>query len=92
FLDMDPAEIAKGIKPGGTLTAELGGHPYMAPLPALAPVILRLCDGRSLAEMLAAIRAESRPDLSEDDFRTQFAQFFTAFQGVNRMVLRSPEE
>lgn len=92
FLDLDPAEIAKGIKPGGTLTAELGGHPYKAPLPALAPVILRLCDGRNLAEILAAIRAESRPDLSEDDFRTQFAQFFAAFQGVNRMVLRSPEE
>ena len=86
---LDPAATARGLKPGGTLQAEIAGAGYRAPLPALAPAIVARIDGR---RTVAAIRA----DLAAADgglpdptgFAGQVRAVFAAFHGINRMLVR----
>ncbi len=91
FRNLAPETVAAGIKPSGTLTAESGGLDLRFPLPALAPAIARRIDGRrSLSAIHADLVREVAKGLDEAAFERQFRQFYTAFNGLNRLLLRRP--
>ncbi|MBI1776575.1 MAG: class I SAM-dependent methyltransferase [Proteobacteria bacterium] len=89
FRNLDPATVAAGIKPSGTLTAEVDGVILRSPLPPLAPAIAKRIDGRSsLGEIRQALTGEVAKDLDEAAFDRQFRLFYAAFNGLNRLLLR----
>ena len=90
FRDLDPAVVARGIRGGGELKADLApGQPFSAPLPALAPAIAALVDGRrTLGGICEALRADADAGLDHDIFFRQFEVFYQAFSGINRLLLR----
>ena len=76
-------DVAKDVKPGGVLVADMYGLPFKLAMPRLAPAILSRIDGQtSLAEIRDDLEAEP------DGFARQFTQLYDAFNGVNRMLLR----
>jgi SAM-dependent methyltransferase len=86
--DSRGADLAEGLKPGGTLTARADGLEVRLPLPRLAPPILAAIDGRrSIDQTFAQIGPELR--LSRQDFDDDFAALFRAFNSVNKMFLQS---
>lgn len=81
--DLDPQAVAKGLS-GGALKADLGGAPWQAPLPAIAPAIIARLDGRRTV-------ADIRDDLKPADphrFAGQVRATFAAFHAINRMLVR----
>jgi SAM-dependent methyltransferase len=93
FRDMDPEATARGLRPSGTLTADISGAAYSAPLPALAPRLAALIDGhRSIAEIRETLRETGAPMPSEANFRDQVRKLFAAFNGINRMLVRSTSD
>ncbi|MCR9070617.1 MAG: class I SAM-dependent methyltransferase [Alphaproteobacteria bacterium] len=80
--DLDPQAVAKGL--GGVLKADLGGAPWQAPLPAIAPAIIARLDGR---RTVADIRADLKP-ADPDRFAGQVRATFAAFHAINRMLVR----
>jgi len=84
--NLDPAAVSKGLS-GGVLKAELGGAPWQAPLPAIAPAIVARLDGvRTVADI--------RNDLKPGDparFADQVRATFNAFHAINRMLVRQAE-
>jgi SAM-dependent methyltransferase len=90
FRDLDPAVVARGIRSGGELKADLApGQPYRAPLPTLAPAIAALVDGRrTLGGICETLRADVDTGLGDDIFFQQFEVFYHAFSGINRLLLR----
>ncbi len=76
-------DVAKDVKPGGVLVADMYGLPFKLAMPRLAPAILSRIDGH---KDLAAIRQDL--DVEAGSFARQFAQLYDAFNGVNRMLLR----
>ena len=90
--DLDPIAVAKGLRGGGTLKADIDGTPYRAPLPGLAPKILAAIDGeRTVADIYAIIAEQSydRPDPVM--FADQVRALFRAFSGINRILVRRTE-
>jgi len=85
--DSSGPELAKGLKPGGSLTARADGIEVRLPLPRLAPPILAAIDGqRSIHGIFARIATEL--GLSRDAFDREFAVLFRAFNSVNKMFLQ----
>ncbi|MDA1309062.1 MAG: class I SAM-dependent methyltransferase [Proteobacteria bacterium] len=90
FRDLDPAVVARGIRGGGELKADLApGQPYRAPLPTLAPAIAALVDGRrTLGGICEALRVGDDAGPDDDMVFRQFEVFYQAFSGINRLLLR----
>ncbi|TWA68897.1 methyltransferase family protein [Azospirillum brasilense] len=86
--DLDGAAVARGLPPGGVLEAELMGAVVPLPLPRLAGPILARVDGRTSLGAIHQAVAEKAGPLAWDAFLAQFAQLFTALNGVGKMYLR----
>jgi hypothetical protein len=85
--DLDGARLARGLRPGDPLAAELGGLKLRFPLPKLAPAILERIDGRmSLGEIRRSLPGP--PD--EAAFMAQFGELYAVLNGLNRLLLRFP--
>ncbi|MBS0520372.1 MAG: methyltransferase [Proteobacteria bacterium] len=86
--EMDPHKLAAGLQPGQPLIANLDGFPWRAQLPALAPRIVSMVDGRrSVAEIYTALGAQGGLPQWED-FYAQFEDLYVKLNGVNHMLLR----
>lgn len=84
----DAAALAKGLKPGGVLTATVDGLPFRLPLPRLGPAILAEIDGRrSLAEIHRRLAARD-PKLDEARFMAEFGALFDSLHALGKLMLR----
>lgn len=84
---LDPVAVAKGLKVGGALKANIDGAAYHVPLPPLTVAIVSRIDGRrSVGEIRASI--ESTGTEVPASFTEQVRQVFGAFHGINRMLVR----
>lgn len=82
--NFDGPTVAKQLRPGGTLEAELMGMAIPLPLPRLAGPILARCDGRTtLGEIHAAVGG-----VEWEAFMGQFRQLFDQLGSVGMMHLR----
>jgi hypothetical protein len=86
--DLDGAAIARGLKPGAGLRADLGGMPVNLALPRLAGPILARIDGRTSIGQLFESLAATDHGLSLQAFQTQFQDLYAALNGVNKLLLR----
>lgn len=85
--DASGPELARGLKPGGAMTARADGIEARLPLPRLAPPILSAIDGRrSIDEIFGRLAAEL--GLTRDVFDREFAALFRVFNSVNKMFLQ----
>jgi SAM-dependent methyltransferase len=88
--EMPGEELAKHIRPDGTLTFLFDGLSAPVPLPPLAAAILRLVDGkRSVAEIGAALAERGT---GAEAFGRAWAATFSALERVNRLLLAPPEQ
>ena len=89
FRDLDPAAVARGIRSGGVLKAELApGQPYRASLPVLAPAIAALIDGRrTLGTIAETVRTTHDGDFDDAIAHAAFEAIFQAFGAINRLLL-----
>ena len=78
-------EIARHIRPDGTLAFLFDGLRVPFALPALAPAILRLIDGRRSVAEIGAILAERGTDPAL--FRRAWAELWPKLNGLNRLLL-----
>jgi len=86
---LDPAAVAKGLKPGGKLRSDIGGASYQAPLPSLTTAIVLRLDGvRTVAEIRESIAAAGIKVPDPAGFADQMRQLFTALNGINRILVR----
>jgi hypothetical protein len=82
--------IAGSIQPDGTITLACDGLRLPIALPALAPAILRLVDGRRAVGAIAASLATR--GTGPDAFARAWRAAFTALERVNRLLLAAPRE
>ena len=81
-------EIAGGIQPDGTITLLLDGLRLPLALPALAPAILRLVDGRrTVGEIAATLAARGT---GAETFARAWRATFATLERVNRLLLAAP--
>ena len=80
-------DLAKGLKPGGSLTARAEGLEVRMALPRTAAPLLAAVDGRTSID---GIFARLTPDLHlpREDFDREFAALFKVFNAVNKMFLQ----
>ncbi|MFM9841678.1 MAG: class I SAM-dependent methyltransferase [Dongiaceae bacterium] len=85
--DSPGPELAKGLKPGGSLTARAEGLEVRMALPRTAAPLLAAIDGQTSID---GIFARVTPDLHlpRQDFNREFAALFRVFNGVNKMFLQ----
>ncbi len=82
------AELARHIRPDGTLPFLFDGLRALVPLPPLASAILRLVDGqRSVGEIEARLAGHGTDSAS---FARNWRATFTALERVNRLLLSAP--
>jgi SAM-dependent methyltransferase len=89
--DRDGPALAKGLKPGTPLAADIDGLTLRLPLPPLAGPMLAEIDGsRSLGAIMASV-AESRGRPADwPAFAAQFGGLFETLGGLGRLFLRRP--
>ena len=86
--EMSGEEIASRIRPDGTIVFLFDGLPATIPLPALAPAILKLIDGRrSVGEIRVAMSERGAQPVA---FEPAWASTWTALNRVNRLLLAPP--
>ncbi len=86
--ELPAAELARNIRPDGTLPFLFDGLRVPVPLPPLAGAILGLVDGtRTVGGIAAALRARGTEDAA---FARAWRQTFDALSGVNRLLLSPP--
>jgi len=86
---LDPAATARGLKPGGTLKADIAGAGYQAALPTLASAIVSRIDGtRTVGGIRDAVAAAGIAIPDAATFADQVRMVFAAFSGINRMLVR----
>jgi hypothetical protein len=89
-FNADFAALAKQLRPGVALAGTVDGLQMSFPLPARAPAIAALIDGkRSLGQIRESL-AQRQAGLVWDSFRDEFAAFFAAFNGLGKLFLRRP--
>jgi SAM-dependent methyltransferase len=87
--EMPCEELARHIRPDGTLPFLFDGLRALVPLPPLARAILGLIDGeRTVAEIEATLAARGT---SADAFARAWRATFAALERVNRLLLRAPD-
>jgi SAM-dependent methyltransferase len=81
-------QLAGFVQPDGAIVMGFDGLRAPIPLPAMAPAILRLIDGRrAVGEIAATLAARgSNPEAFARAWRTTF----TALEQVNRLLLAAP--
>jgi hypothetical protein len=81
-------QLAGYIQPDGAITMGFDGLRAPIPLPAMAPAILRLVDGRRTVGEIAATLASrgSKPEAFARAWRATFG----ALEQVNRLLLAAP--
>jgi SAM-dependent methyltransferase len=83
------AEVARGLKPGGALTARADGLEAQFALPRRAGPILSRIDGhRSMRAVYAELAEAERGRLDWSSFREDFGRLYAVFNGVSKMFLR----
>jgi SAM-dependent methyltransferase len=83
------AEMARGLKPGGALTARADGLEAQFALPRRAGPILSRIDGhRSVRAIHADLAAAEGGRLDWPSFQEEFGRLYAVFNGVNKMFLR----
>ncbi len=88
--ELPAAELARNIRPDGTLPFLFDGLRVPVPLPPLAVAILGLVDGaRTVGGIAAALRARGTDAAI---FAQAWRQTFGALSGVNRLLLSPPPE
>ncbi len=86
--EMPTEELARAIRPDGTLVTVFDGIRVPVPLPPQAAAILRLVDGeRSVGEIEAAMAARGTPP---DAFASAWRTTYDALVGINRVLLAAP--
>ena len=86
--ELPAAELARNIRPDGTLPFLFDGLRVPVPLPPLAGAILGLVDGaRTVGGIAAALRARGTDAAT---FARAWRQTFDALSGVNRILLSPP--
>lgn len=87
--EMPAEELARNIRPDGTLPFLFDGVRVPVALPALAPAILRLANGRrSVGGIGAALAARGGTDAAT--FRRAWRATYDALVRVNRLLLAPP--
>lgn len=82
--EMPAPELARNIRPDGTLPMVMDGLRIPVPLPPLATAILRLIDGtRTVADLGQALAGRG-------DFARAWLATFAALASVNRILLAPP--
>jgi hypothetical protein len=90
LCEFDGTAIARGIGPGGILTADADGIKLRFPLPPLAAAMTGLIDGRrTLGDIHAALAVKS-PTLDPAGFMAQFARLFAALNGLGKLFIAYP--
>ncbi len=86
--EMPATELAKGIRPDGSLIFNIDGLRVPVPMPKLAAPILNLIDGR---RDVAAIHATLRErGFSEADIARNWQETWLKFSALNRVLLAPP--
>ncbi|MGQ9364740.1 methyltransferase [Azospirillum sp. ST 5-10] len=86
--DLDGPALARDLRPGATLKADLPGGGLSLALPRLAGPMLARIDGRTpLGALHAAVEAAAGA-VPWDTFKAQFDQLFAALNGIGKMHLR----
>lgn len=86
--DLDPAQLARALKPGVPLTVRFDGVPLSLPMPALAgPIVARIDGRRSVGGIRDDLRATVDRRLSDEAFDAAFGPIYAALNGVNRLLL-----
>ncbi len=86
--EMPAPELARGIRPDGTLPMVLDGLRVPVPLPPLAAAILALVDGeRSVAGIAATLAARGTPAAT---FAAAWRDTYAKLNALNRVLLGPP--
>lgn len=86
--ELPAAELARNIRPDGTLPFLFDGLRVPVPLPPLAAAILGLVDGvRTVGSIAAALRARGTDAAA---FARAWRQTYDALSSVNRLLLSPP--
>ena len=86
--ELPAAELARNIRPDGTLPFLFDGLRVPVPLPPLAAAILGLVDGaRTVGGIAAALRARGTDAAA---FARAWRQTYDALSGMNRLLLSPP--
>jgi SAM-dependent methyltransferase len=87
--DGSGAEMARGLKPGGVLTARADGLEAHFALPRRAgPILSRVDDCRNLRMIHADLSEAEGGKLDWPSFLEEFGRLYAVFNGVNKMFLR----
>lgn len=88
--DLDGVAVARALKPGAGLKADMGGVAVTLPLPRLAGPMLARIDGRTDLAGLHRGLLEIDRGLTFETFASQFGQLYRMLNGVNKLLLRRP--
>ena len=80
--------LANSIQPDGTIAVLFDGIRLPLALPALAPAILRLVDGRRTVGEIASVLAER--GTSAEAFARAWRATFEVLERINRLLLAAP--
>ena len=86
--EMPGDELAKHIRPDGTLPFLFDGLRVPIPLPPLAAAILRLVDGQ---RSVGAIAAELTGRVPPEAFARAWRDTYTPLCALNRLLLAAPD-
>lgn len=90
LLNQSAEEAGQQMPAGGTITVSIDGMKVNMMVPALARIIIGLCDGnRTLAEIHKAVQ-EKRSEIDYDTFKGQFDALYRVMNGINKLMLRLP--
>jgi SAM-dependent methyltransferase len=86
--ELSGEELARGIRPDGTLPVSFSGLVIPVALPSLASAILPLIDGTRSVGLIGEIL--SQRGTKGDAFGKAWRETFTALQRINRVLLAAP--
>ena len=82
--------MARGLKPGGPLIADLEGLRVSLPLPRLGPAILARIDGRLNLNEIHRDLSGAIGGIAWERFKSEFDKLYRAMTAINVMLLRHP--
>ncbi len=89
-FNVDLPAMAKGMKPGGALSASIDGLQFSFALPRRAPAIAALIDGKRDLGAIHDAMAATSPGFTWDDFVAEFGAFFASLHALGKLMLRLP--
>ena len=85
--EMGSEDLARAIRPDGSIIFVFDGLRVPVPLPPLAPALLRLIDGkRTVSDIFGALSGRAGPDATARAWRGTYA----ALNALNRVLLAPP--